>query len=220
MTSKWKSCICKGPQRRAWNRWFSRETWSEGNVARSQPAKKKQPTPLDTTKDTCSLRDGRLGFPYAKVTPPPSPLSPPSGWRWASRTKRTTRGESELPVAGRRLFDVWLWFPSGENHRLWCDSQGEAGAPGQQGTEGARGDRGVQVGGVVWHLGLVKIVACCWRTGGVDSECRDHNSRVFSGSPNDVKLGPILVTRCLLYEKEHLLAARQFANVHTLRFSM
>lgn len=112
----------------------------------------------------CSLRDSTLGFPYANVTfsgvffRSLFPLSPPSGWRRASRTKRTTRGKSELTAVGRCWFYAWLcfFFLKYKKIIVWHDPQGEAGAPGQQGTEGARGDRGIQVG-VSTPLVLFKI---------------------------------------------------------------
>lgn len=149
MTSKWKSCICKGPQRRAWNWRFSWETWPEGNVTLSRPT-----DPLDTAEDTCSMQDSRLWFLYANVPliwvylPPFSPF--------VTFNRVTMDLLDQEDHQGREWahscwsLSVLLGFLSWESH-IWRDLQGEAGVPGQPGTEGARGDRGIQVGGVIGH---------------------------------------------------------------------
>lgn len=142
MTSKWKSCFCKGAQRRAWNWRFSWEVWSKGNVTVWRSTEKEKKTHLTRLK-TC--------FHSIYI------CCLPSGWRWTSWTKRTTGGESELTAAGRfRLYSDFGF--SVQRITVWCDFQGEAGAPGQPGSEGARGDRGIQVGGVIRYPGLVPTV--------------------------------------------------------------
>lgn len=108
MTSKWKSCFCKGAQRRAWNWRFSWEVWSKGNVTVWRSTEKKNT--LDTTKDVFPFNLYLLSS--IRVTMDLLDQEDHRGREWAHSCWSFSA-----------LF--WLWFLSPENHSLmWFPGRG------------------------------------------------------------------------------------------------